>query len=593
APGHEEIEIALVKLYGQTGNQLYLDMAKRFLEIRGVTYRPHGRGINAPSYAQQQAPAAEQREAVGHAVRAMYLYAAMAEVDSIQGADDYSAALDSIWHDIVDRKMHISGGLGAVPGIEGFGPAYVLPNKETYLETCAAVGNVLFNVRMFLKHERGEFVDVAEAALYNNCLAGVGLDAQSFFYPNPLEADNWHAPRSAWFGTACCPSNIARLIPQISGYMYAVRGERLYCVLYGDNAAETEVAGTQMKLTQRTEYPLDGEIELELEPTEPVEFELALRIPSWAGKQFVPGQLYHFVDAAPPWSVEVNGEKVAVTAHDGFAVIRRRWSPGDKVALHLPMPVRVNACIDQVEADRDRVALSRGPLLFCAEGIDNGGSVQRLFFPGVPDGAAARVERIADGPLSGLPQIIMPGEQLTEAGVEPADIALIPYFAWSNRDRGSMITWIGTQRDLAKIDYAAPENLKFADATASHTYEGDLIEAVRMRHTPRSSRDTSIRRWTSWNEKGREQWVEIDLGGAKSIRSVGVYFYDDNGGVQLPGAWHVEVPSADGWRRVEIYNTDAYSTLSDVYNTVHPADPLTADRLRIVMQPRHDDTCVG
>lgn len=593
APGHEEIELGLVKLYGQTGKQLYLDMAKRFLAIRGVTYHTEGHGIYSPEYAQQQAPVAEQHEAVGHAVRAMYLYAAMAEVDSLQGADDYTAALDAIWHDVVDGKMHISGGLGAVPGIEGFGPRYVLPNKDTYLETCAAVGNVLFNVRMFLKHERGEFVDVAEAALYNNCLAGVGLDGQSFFYPNPLEADEGHGPRSAWFGTACCPSNIARLVPQISGYMYAVRGKRLYCVLYGQNEAQTSVAGVDVKLSQRTAYPYDGAIELELDPAEPTEFELALRIPTWAGQQFVPGKLYSFTDEAPAWSVEVNGTPLSVEAKDGFATIRRQWEPGDKVALRLPMPVRVSTCIDEVEANRDRVAISRGPLLFCAEGIDNGGFVQRLFFPGVPAGSDAKVQQIADGPLAGLPQITLPAAELTESGVKPAGIKMVPYFAWSNRDRGSMNTWIGTNENVAEINYAAPENLKFAGVTASHTFEGDTVDAVRMKHTPRNSSDTSIRRWTSWSEKGREAWVEIDFGSPQSVRSIGVYFYDDNGGVQLPGEWHVETPVGDGWQRLAIYNTDSYSSLPDVYNTVHPAEPLTAERLRIVMRPRHGDTCVG
>jgi len=593
APGHQEIEIGLVKLYNYTGNKLYLDMAKRFLDIRGVTFVPNGKGVNSPTYAQQHAPVAQQTEAVGHAVRATYMYTAMAEVDSLLGTEDYTKALDSIWHNIVDTKMHITGGLGAVHGIEGFGPSYQLPNKDAYLETCAAVGNVFFNMRMFLKYHDAKYVDVAEIALLNNCLSGIGLDGKSFFYQNPLEADKGHRPRSGWFGCACCPSNIARLIPQVSGYMYATDGSQLYCTLYGGNTTSIKLNGTKVDLRQITDYPYSGDINFELSPSRKTKFKLHLRIPTWAGSQLVPGKLYTYSQSSCGWSVKVNGKTINPVVEKGFAVIDRTWKKGDQVSLKLPMLIKMNTCIDEVEANRGRVSFSRGPLVYCAEGVDNGGAVQRFYLD--PDAALAdaQVSRIDSGRLTGLRQITIPAKEFNQQeGVEPK-LNMIPYFAWSNRDRSSMITWIGTSKDMAQPDPDNPANMKFASAKASHTCKGDTVNAVRIRNTPKSSSDTSIPRWTSWQQKGKSQWIEISLGKTKQVRSVSVYWYNDNGGVQLPGAWHLEVPGENGWTKVEIYNTDRYSTLADNYNTVHPAKTLKTDKLRIVMKPKHDQTCVG
>ncbi|MCO6043036.1 glycoside hydrolase family 127 protein [Aeoliella sp. ICT_H6.2] len=596
APGHEEIELGLVKLYLYTGKKQYLEMAKRFLDIRGRSFVPDGQGVNSPQYAQQHLPVDQQTEAVGHAVRACYLYAAMAEVDSLMGTDDYGPALDSIWHSIIDTKMHLSGGLGAVPHIEGFGPEYQLPNMETYLETCAAVGNVLFNLRMFLKHGDAQYVDVAEVALYNNCLAGIGIDGTSFFYPNPLEAEAGHAPRSGWFGTACCPSNLARLIPQVAGYMYATNHHRVYCLLYGSNQGDLSLGDRKIQLTQQTRYPYDGEIAIKVSPDEPAEFELALRIPTWAGEKFVPGELYHYLAPSGAWQIQVNGKPVRVDMVRGFAVIKRTWQPGDKVLLKLPMPVHANLCTPQVEANHDRIAVSRGPLLYSAEQIDNGGAVQRLYFERTPtpeELQEARVETINRGPLAGLTDIVLPVREKRIDGAQDTQLTLIPYFAWSNRDRGSMITWIPTTEGLAKVDESAPENLKFAGASASHTWDMDAVDAVRMKHTPKSSSDTSIRRWTSWQQLGETQWVEIDLGKKQTLNSLGVYFYDDGGGVQLPGSWYLAVPRGSRWQKVKIYNTDEYSSLPDLYNTVHPAKQLKTRRVRIFMTPRNRETTVG
>ena len=303
APGHQEIELALVKLYQATGKQLYLDMAQKFLDVRGVTYKPEGKGVMSPTYAQQHLPVREQRTAEGHSVRAMYMYSGMADVVACKGDTTLIPALEGIWHDIVDKKMHINGGLGAVPGIEGFGPAYVLPNKDTYDETCAAVGNVFFNYRMFLASGEAKYVDVAEVALYNNVIAGVNLEGNRFFYVNVLEADgrkafnHGRAGRSPWFGTACCPSNMARLIPQVPGMLYSHTNDDVFCAFYASSLTDIPLEAGKVNLHQQTDYPFDGTINIGVHPEiNDMEFTLWLRIPTWCNDRFVPGELYSYAD---------------------------------------------------------------------------------------------------------------------------------------------------------------------------------------------------------------------------------------------------------------------------------------------------------
>lgn len=317
APGHQEIELALVKMHKVTGNPLYLDMAKKFLDIRGVTYKPEGDGVMAPEYAQQHLPLKEQRKAVGHAVRAAYMYSGMADVSALTNDSSYFPAINGIWNNIVNTKMHITGGLGAVHGIEGFGPEYELPNKNAYNETCAAVGNVLFNFRLFLMNQDAKFMDVAEVALFNNVLAGINFNGNRFFYVNPLESDAKTpfnmgvAERAPWFGTACCPTNLSRLLPQVSGMMYAHTDNSIYCTLYGSNSTIIPLGDVKVGIKQIANYPFDGKIKIELSPeSENKSFALRLRIPGWVRGQFVPGSLYHYVNTAnESWEIKINGKK--------------------------------------------------------------------------------------------------------------------------------------------------------------------------------------------------------------------------------------------------------------------------------------------
>ena len=443
APGHEEIELALVKLHQATGEQLYLEMAQKFLDIRGVTYSPQGEGVQTSDYAQQHQPVRDQREAVGHSVRAMYLYSGMADVVAFAGDETMQPALDAIWHDIVDRKMHITGGLGAVAGLEKFGPAYVLPNVETYDETCAAVGNVFFNYRMFLMSGDAKYLDVAEVALYNNVLAGVNLAGNRFFYVNPLETDGERkfnhgtAGRAEWFSTTCCPSNLARLIPQVSGMIYSHAEDNIYCGFYIGSETSIPMAGGNVTLKQQTAYPFDGNISIEVTPqSEGEEFTLWLRVPTWSGEKFVPGELYNYADENGAKVVaRINGRKVRSEIVNGFIPVRREWKAGDRVELEIPMPVRYSVADERVEADRGRTCITRGPLVFCAEEPDNKEQVSSYVIDKI--GQQGEVAPFTDGNMKGIPTITI------DASNSP--LKLIPYYSWNNRGDGTaMNVWFKT-----------------------------------------------------------------------------------------------------------------------------------------------------
>ena len=448
APGHQEIELALVKLHQVTGNPLYLEMAQKFIDVRGVTYQPDGEGYMAPSYAQQHLPVREQRTAEGHSVRAMYLYSGMADIVAAKGDTTLIPALESIWHDIVDKKMHINGGLGSVRGIEGFGPAYVLPNLDTYDETCAAVGNVFFNYRMFLASGDAKYVDVAEVALYNNVLAGVNIEGNRFFYVNVLEADgekafnHGQAGRSPWFRTACCPSNLARLIPQVPGMIYSHTDDDIYCALYASSVTDIPLHSGNVKLTQQTNYPFEGKIDIEVSPeTEGSEFILWLRIPTWCNDRFVPGELYSYADkTSSTIQASINGKKVKAMVTDGYLPVKHAWKKGDKVTLELPMDVRYSVADERVEADINRICVTRGPLVYCAEGPDNEYPASSYIIPTI-DGKE-QMEIIGEGILKGIPTISLEAEALKVEEAIPATVKLIPYYAWNNRgDNTTMNVW--------------------------------------------------------------------------------------------------------------------------------------------------------
>jgi DUF1680 family protein len=596
------MELALAKMYRLTGNELYLEMAKKFLDIRGVTYTTEGEGVMSATYAQQHKPVREQEKAVGHAVRAMYMYSGMADVGALLGSDEYSEALNKIWHNIVDTKMAITGGLGAVHGIEGFGYEYVLPNKEAYNETCAAVGNVFFNFRMFLLTQDARHMDVAEVALLNNALAGVNIEGNRFFYVNPLEADgltqfnHGNAGRSPWFGTACCPSNIARLMPQVSGMMYSHTEDELYVTFYAGSSTSIPLKSGEVKITQETNYPFDEQIKLRIDPQKSQRIRLKLRVPTWArSDRFVPGDLYRYTDSQPEiWIVEVNDELQSVELDKGFAVLDRIWQAGDEVALRLPMKVRFSEANENIEADKNRLAVTFGPLVYCAEGADNVDPVQRLLLNSIPSQDKIKTSTIKDGLLKNVTRIEIPMQKvdLAKNKTDMFTTRLVPYYAWNNRGNGSMIIWFPTKEDqIIYMDGDRARGGKFKTVKASYTGPRGSVVGIAESAVPQSSHDRTIQPWLSHPKRGEPQWVEIELGN-KQVKSVGIYWYDDNRQIAVPESWLLECKQNGKWKPMTLSAGDSYGTEKDTYNTINPKTLLSCDALRIKMTPQ-DEKAMG
>jgi len=442
-PGHQEIEIGLSKLYRATGNRAYLELAKFFLDERGHYFQGERHAVDDPfavydgdEYMQNHKPALEQDQAVGHAVRAMYMYAGMADVAALGGYPEYVKAIDRLWDDVVGRKMYVTGGVGSRSGTEGFGDPYELPNRTAYTETCASVGNALWQQRLFLLHGESKYADVLERVMYNGLISGVSLDGMAFFYQNPLEFNGktklyqGQVVRAPWFEVSCCPPNICRFLPSVPGYVYAVKEDTLFVNLFIGGRADVEIDGVTASLKQETRYPWDGAVKIAVDPERQKIFTLAVRIPGWARNEPVPSDLYRFADtsAAVP-SLKVNGRAADIELKKGYALIRRAWSKGDTVELDLPMPVRRVIAHPSVQADAGRMALQRGPLVYCAEGIDNGGTAISLV---IPEKAAFAPEFRAD---------LLKGVVVLKGKAAGRDVTLIPYYAWANRGPGEMQVW--------------------------------------------------------------------------------------------------------------------------------------------------------
>ncbi len=448
-PGHQIAEMALARLYLATGERKYLDEAKFFLDYRGKTTITH-------DYSQAHRPVVEQDEAVGHAVRAAYMYAGMADVAALTGDSAYIRAVDRIWENIVAKKLYITGGIGATASGEAFGKDFELPNMSAYCETCAAIGNVYVNYRLFLLHGESKYYDVLERTLYNGLISGVSLQGDGFFYPNPLESMGQHQ-RQAWFGCACCPSNICRFIPSLPGYVYAVRDRSVYVNLFLSNASQFSVGGKKVAISQQTDYPWDGDVRLTIDKNQAGAFALKLRIPGWVRGKVVPSSLYHYADDVQLTATcSVNGETIQATpAPDGYLTIDRRWKKGDLVCLHFDMEPRVVRANNKVEADQGRVSIERGPLVYCAEHPDNDFDVMSVLLNQKPKFRLGKAE-IAGTHITTL---ITGAQTLSfdkqgRLNASDAELVLIPYYAWCHRGSGKMRVWL--PRDLSATTPAQP-----------------------------------------------------------------------------------------------------------------------------------------
>ena len=579
-PGHQIAEMALAKLYLVTGDQKYLDQAKFFLDKRGYTSRKD-------EYSQAHKPVIEQDEAVGHAVRAAYMYAGMADVAALTGDTSYVHAIDRIWDNIVSKKLYITGGIGATNQGEAFGKNYELPNMSAYCETCAAIGNVYVNYRLFLLHGDAKYYDVLERTLYNGLISGVSLDGGGFFYPNPLESMGQHQ-RQPWFGCACCPSNICRFIPSLPGYVYAVKDNQVYVNLFMGNEAELKVGGKKVILHQETRYPWDGHVTLTVDKNAAGMFAMKIRIPGWVRNQVVPSDLYTYSDGKRPgYSVKVNGEEVNSTLEQGYFTLERKWKKGDRVELQLDMEVRTVKANGKVEADRGRVAVERGPIVYCAEWPDNDFNVLSLLMNQHPQFEVVEKPDL----LYGLNQIKTSVQTLEydEQGrllAKDRQLTLIPYYAWAHRGPGNMAVWLPSEVRATR-PVAIPTLASKSQVSASHPAKS--LTSITDGLVPAGENDRTIPYYHWWPKEGTTEWIVYEFPEKTEVSSSTVYWYDDApwGGCRLPRSWKIYYKNEAGeWTAVP--EVDAYPISKGNPNTVHFAPVKTsAVKLEVVLPEKN------
>ncbi|SKC03947.1 glycoside hydrolase family 127 protein [Dyadobacter psychrophilus] len=444
--GHQEIELALMKMYHLTKEDRYLKLADWFLEQRG---HGHGKGKiwddwKDPAYCQDNVPVKQQKEITGHAVRAMYQYTGAADVASVTQDPGYLNAMTTVWEDVVYRNMYLTGGIGSSGSNEGFSQDFDLPNGSAYSETCASVGMVFWNQRMNSLTGDAKYTDVLERSLYNGALDGLSLTGDLFFYGNPLSSMGNNA-RSAWFGTACCPSNIARLVASVGDYIYGKSETKIWVNLFVGSNTSFQIGKTNVPLRMETNYPWEGNVRIKMTPSQKVKYALNIRIPGWAANTAVPGELYSFKSAGNE-KVEIllNGKTVTYHLEKGYAVIDRIWQNGDEIEVKLPMEVRQVRARKELKANEGRIALQRGPLVYCVEGADNAGEVWDLLMPENPT-FSIQNGRILDEPIISIQANLLKVEAAADGlnvKTKPQLVTAIPYYSWANRGKGPMQVWL-------------------------------------------------------------------------------------------------------------------------------------------------------
>jgi DUF1680 family protein len=577
-PGHQIVELGLVRLYRVTGNKDYLELAKFFLDVRG----PGG-----DAYNQADKKAVQQTDAEGHAVRAAYMYTGMADVAALTGDQGYLHAIDTIWDNVANKKLYITGGIGATGNGEAFGDDYDLPNMSAYAETCAAIGNVYWNLRMFLLHGDSKYFDVLERTLYNGLLSGISLSGDRFFYPNPLASVGQHQ-RSAWFSCACCITNMTRFLPSMPGYIYAQDRDGIYINLFAADSATITLPATKLGIVQETAYPWDGKITIHVDPAVRCSFAIRVRIPGWASGKANPGDLYTFIrDSISSVPVSVNGQRVSYAMVKGYAVINRSWRKGDKVTIDLPMDVQKVGANSLVKADKYRMALQRGPVVYCLEGVDQSDSTVQSIV--LDSNAAVRAVYVPEK-LNGITELVTTGYMVTKdpKGKTPPSqtVTAIPYYSWDNRGSGEMEVWIPYKADAAR---PKPEPTIASKAKASGSHNSKLmLKALNDQYEPADSKDQSTNYLHWWPLKDTIEWVQYDFDKAYTLSESKVYWYDDKpwGGCALPASWELLYKKGDEW--VPVKATTPYEIAKDKYDTVQ-FEPVTTTALRMMVRlPKND-----
>lgn len=577
-PGHQIIETGLVKLYRITGKKEYLDLAKFFLDLRGQE------GHLNQEYSQSHKKVTEQTTAVGHAVRATYMYSGMADIAALTGDKDYKNALNHIWEDVVQKKLYITGGIGATGNGEAFGEDYFLPNMSAYAETCAAIASVYWNMRMFAMTGESKYIDILERTLYNGLVSGVSLSGDHFFYPNPLASIGQHQ-RSDWHNCACCVSNMTRFLPSMPGYIYAQDEKGIFVNLFASSSANISYAKNKINIQQITEYPWDGKIMIKINPVKKEKFDLKIRIPGWANGQPTSGDLYFYKNPEKANIVILtNGKVTPVKIENGYAIINKLWKKGDVVTFELPMEVKKVVSNNQVAANQKKIALELGPIVYCIESPDNESSISNLL---VSEDVEVN-KRFDAGLLGGVNVLHLKGKYLfqnadsTVAKSQEQPLKAIPYYTWANRGPSEMLVWIPHDVSVAKPK--SPLNISKYAKVSSSINNARMLKAINDHYIPQDSsdREASYLHW--WPKKNTTEWVEYHFDEKKKVTESSVYWFDDGpwGGCRTPVSWRILYKSGSDWYPAQ--TTESYKVIKNQLNkvTFTPVET-TAIRMEVVL----------
>ena len=561
--GHPEIELALIRLWRATGEQRYLDLSRFFVDEHGNDKHRELFG----GYAQDHLPVREQTEPVGHAVRFLYFYSGVADLAAIDGNEEYVKTMDRLWDYIVTKKMYITGGVGVQGHGEGFANAYDLPNYEAYCETCASIGMVFWNHRLTLLHGDAKYADLVERLLYNGALSGISLDGSKFFYVNPLASHGDHH-RQPWYGCACCPTNVVRFVASLGQYPYASigNGEGVCVLHYVSGDAEIRLPMGNVRVSQETNYPWDGDVKITITPPQAAKLTIRVRVPDWCENA----------------KLRVNDEPVDERVEHGFVSIQRIWEPGDAIRLELPMAVRRVPANPQVQSQAGRMAVMRGPIVYCLEDVDNPCPIDQV---AISDDATFQTE-YQDDLLGGVTVLRTQG---TQSGIIEADgglsmraneveLVMVPYFAWDNRAPGKMAVWIPTDPPQAANSQNATIAV-LAKTSASHCHSADTTVAAIDNLLPANSSDHSIPRMTWWDHRGSKEWIALEFDQPRTLSTAEIYWFDDSGqgSCRVPASWRLLYRDGNDWRPVEA--SSGYGVSPDQFNVV-TFEPVKTTALR-------------
>ena len=590
---HEGQKIGLLQLYRQTGDDKYLKLAKFLMDGRGKDGYPRaGEYAIDRTYAQDHEPVVEQDEAVGHCVRATFLYIPLTDLAALTGRPEYKEAADKIWEDVVHHKLYLTGGIGSIRFHEQFGSAYELPNLSAWNETCASYGNIVWNQRMFQLHQDAKYIDVLERVLYNGFADGVSLKGDRFFYQNPLRSFGSYE-RFEWIDVPCCPPNVVRLMASLGSYIYAQSSDSVYVNLFvGSNAKVSLPGGNTVGIQQETRYPWEGAVSLHLNPERAEPFTMLVRIPGWARNEVLSGDLYQYADKNEEKpTLNVNGRPVELRMERGYARLERKWVKGDTVQLHLPMPVRQVKANAKVQEDRDMVALQRGPLVYCAEWPDNGGHALNLIVPENVKFESQWRPELLNGiqVVTGNIKALQREDNSRELNEQRHHLVAIPYLAWSNRGPGEMAVWMSREPQKAWVAPLPPDPVHAVRSSGGvqkvwtgYNDQNDDIRALYDGKDPLSSADESYLYFRMRPEPGTAAWIEYEFKSPAKVSSTEVYWFDDRRFCRVPTSWRVLYKDGDAWKPVA--NVEPYVVAKDKFNAVSFL-PVTTVAMRLEVEP--------